>query len=137
MTKMKSPAKYTKYLVLLISTLLLLAPFLAIGRLFRMDLLPDKGRNFSCGTCHVNAAGGGARNPFGKDWEAIAIPRGDKYVPDIANRDSDGDGFTNDQEFNAGKHPGDPNSKPDKPKAVKPRGKSFTLWGKIRSDDRR
>lgn len=114
--------------------ILLLIPVLSVGRAFRVALLPDKGNNFSCGTCHTNPGGGGARNSFGTDWEAIAIPAGDTYVPDLANRDSDGDGFTNDAEFEAGKHPGDAASKPDKPKAVSARGKLLTRWGKIKAD---
>ena len=129
--------KFVCYLVFLVLTFLLLISFLAAGRGFRLDLLPDKGKNFSCGTCHVNSAGGGARNPFGRDWEAIAIPEGDKYVPDIAKKDSDGDGFANDEEFAAGKHPGDPQSKPEKPRSIGAGGKSRTSWGKIKSGDPR
>lgn len=102
------------------------------GRDFRPALLPDKGANFGCATCHISPAGGGARNAFGRDWEAIAIPKGDKYVPELASKDSDGDGFTNDEEFKAGKHPGDANSKPDKPKTVIVKGKRYTFWGKIK-----
>ncbi len=122
-----------KYALILILIPLILIPILAYGREFRPALLPDKGKNFGCGTCHISSAGGGPRNAFGRDWEAIAVPRGDKYVPELASKDSDGDGFTNDEEFNANKHPGDPNSKPDKPKAVRAKGKLPTSWGKIKS----
>ena len=110
-----------------------LIPFLASGRAFRVGLLPDSGKNFGCATCHIDPAGGGPRNPFGQDWGAIAIPNGDKYVPELANRDSDGDGFTNDEEFKAEKHPGDPNSKPEEPQPVEPRAKRFIPWGKIKT----
>ncbi len=120
--------KYLSFFVVLLLTI----PFFAIARPFRVDILPDKGKNFGCGTCHVNPAGGGARNPFGKDWEAIAIPKGDKYVPELDDRDSDGDSFTNDQEFNAKTHPGNPESKPEKPKHVEQRGKHFVPWGRIK-----
>ncbi len=132
---MKSRIGYAKYLPFIVLTLLLLIPLLSIGRPFRVDRLPDGGKNFSCGTCHINPGGGGARNLFGRDWEAIALPAGDRYIPAIANRDSDGDGFTNDEEFDAGTHPGDPESKPPdpKPRSVKPRGKLLTVWGKIKS----
>lgn len=130
---MKYMKKYIKYLSLIIAVFFLLIPLFAAGRPFRVDLLPDKGKNFGCGTCHVNPAGGGTRNAFGKDWEAIAIPKGDKYVPELASRDSDGDGFTNADEFNAGKNPGDANSKPQKPNLVSARGKSLTFWGRIKS----
>ena len=102
-----------KFFLPIILSLFILVPFIAIGMPFRVALLPDKGANFSCGTCHVDPAGGGPRNPFGQDWEKIAIPAGDKYVDALANIDSDGDGFTNDEEFDAKTNPGDPNSKPD------------------------
>jgi hypothetical protein len=134
---LKSHIRHTEYILLIVIVSLLLIPFIVIGRSFRIALLPDKGENFGCGTCHVNPGGGGVRNSFGRDWEAIAIPRGDKYVPEIANRDSDGDGFTNDEEFEAEKHPGDPQSKPDPPQQpVTPRGKSFVPWGKVKSSGR-
>ena len=134
------PANFLSFLLyfaLLILAFTILMPFLATGRAFRVDLLPDKGRNFGCATCHINPGGGGARNPFGNDWANIAIPRGDEYVADIADRDSDSDGFTNDEEFDAGTHPGDAKSKPTRPKAVKARGKLLTLWGRIKSGFRR
>lgn len=85
---------------------------LAAGRPFRMGRIPGKGAAMGCGVCHVNPNGGGKRNPFGKDYENIAVQAGEKYTEALAGKDSDGDGFTNDQEFNANTHPGDPNSKP-------------------------
>lgn len=129
---MRIDIKHISLSLFLALVLAFLIPFLAMGRPHRVALLPDKGKNFGCGTCHVNPDGGGARNSFGRDWELIAIPKGDKYVPEIANRDSDGDGFTNDEEFNAGKNPGDSNSKPDKPRSVKSKGRSLTTWGRIK-----
>lgn len=84
----------------------------AFARSFRLSKLPDGGRNFSCATCHVNPRGGGSRNPFGRDYQRIGMPAGDKYAPSLGEMDSDGDGFTNGQEFAAGTNPGDPASKP-------------------------
>jgi len=84
----------------------------ASSRSFRIGRIPDKGKGFGCATCHISARGGGARNSFGSDYEKIAIKAGEKYTEDLGKKDSDGDGFTNDQEFEAKTHPGDPNSKP-------------------------
>ena len=84
----------------------------ASSRPFRIGKLPDKGKGFGCATCHVSSRGGGAKNTFGADYGKIAIVAGEKYTKDLGKKDSDGDGFTNDQEFEARTHPGDPNSKP-------------------------
>lgn len=81
---------------------------------FRMGKIPDRGANFGCGTCHVNPRGGGPRNPFGKHYAEIAIPAGEKYSAELGAMDSDGDAYSNDQEFNSGTHPGDPESRPAK-----------------------
>jgi len=84
----------------------------ASSRPFRIGNIPDKGKGFGCATCHMNSRGGGARNSFGSDYEKIAIKAGEKYTEDLGKKDSDGDGFTNDREFEARTHPGDSNSKP-------------------------
>lgn len=84
----------------------------ALARPFRIGKIPDKGKGFGCGTCHINPRGGGARNSFGSDYEKIAIKAGEKYTEDLGKRDSDGDGFDNDREFEAGTNPGDDKSKP-------------------------
>lgn len=91
---------------LLSLTLISVAP----ARRFRPKKLPDKGVNFGCHTCHIKP--GGPRNPFGKDYEAVAIKAGDVYTEALGKMDSDGDGFTNDEEFAANTHPGDAASKP-------------------------
>jgi hypothetical protein len=82
------------------------------SRPFRIGKLPDKGKGFGCGTCHMSSNGGGARNSFGSDYEKMAIKAGETYTAGLGKRDSDEDGFTNDQEFKAKTHPGDPDSKP-------------------------
>ena len=81
---------------------------------FRMPKIPDKGKNFGCTTCHINPEEGGPLNPFGNDYNDFAIEAGDLYTKFLGKLDSDHDGFTNDQEFEAGTHPGDPDSKPEK-----------------------
>jgi hypothetical protein len=79
------------------------------GRPFRMGKIP---KNLGCVTCHLASRGGGELNAFGKDYRRIGIPAGEKYTKELGALDSDGDGFTNDQEFAAGTHPGYPDSKP-------------------------
>ena len=100
-------------LAIFISLIFSLALFsTASSRPFRIGKIPDKGKGFGCATCHINSRGGGSRNRFGSDYEKIAIKAGEKYTGDLGEKDSDGDGFTNDREFEARTHPGDPNSKP-------------------------
>jgi cytochrome c peroxidase len=94
------------------ATLALTVISVVLARPFRVGRLPDKGKNFGCGTCHVNPRGGGKRNPFGQDYEKVGIKARDRYTEKLGELDSDGDGFTNDQEFAAGTRPGDSKSKP-------------------------
>ena len=80
---------------------------------FRMAKIPDKGERYGCTTCHVSAEDGGPLNSFGSDYKEFAIEAGDLYTKYLSLLDSDQDGFTNDQEFASGTHPGDANSKPE------------------------
>ena len=94
----------------LIFSLVFFSP--ASSRPFRLGKIPDNGKRFGCATCHISSRGGGERNSFGVDYEKIAIKAGEKYTEDLGKKDSDGDEYTNDQEFEARTHPGDPDSKP-------------------------
>lgn len=111
---LRSNKKILRYLLILsISTALALTIVsLALGRPHRSGKLPDKGKNFGCGTCHTNPRGSGPRNPFGQDYERIGMNAGDKYTPELGKLDSDKDGSTNDQEFASNTNPGDSKSKP-------------------------
>jgi len=108
--------KSSKYLLLVSICLIMVLMLVSVvySRPSRLPKLPDLGKNFGCGTCHVDPQGGGPRNPFGQDWEKIALNAGDQYTPELGKLDSDGDKFTNDQEFSANTNPGDPNSIPSK-----------------------
>lgn len=71
----------------------------------------------SCTLCHV-PSGPPERNPYGKDVKrALERAHATTITPailhSIDNLDSDGDGFTNAQEFAANTLPGDPNSHPN------------------------
>ncbi len=108
----RSVKRFIRYILVLFACALLSLTLISVapGRPFRLNLLPDKGENFGCYTCHIEP--GGPRNPFGKDYEAIAIKAGDVYTEALGKMDSDGDGFTNDEEFAANTRPGEAESKP-------------------------
>ena len=105
---------YQRCLPAIFISLLLLLTLVSVASSMphRLMVLPDRGANFMCGTCHHNPGGGGPLNRFGADYGNIGIKAGDTYTADLGKRDSDGDGSTNDQEFEAGTHPGDADSKP-------------------------
>ena len=104
--------KKTSIIMGIVTGLILIFVSSGFSRPFRVGKMPDKGKNFGCATCHINPMGGGQRNPFGKDYEKIGLKAGDKYTTELGELDSDGDGASNEQEFAAGTHPGDPKSKP-------------------------
>ena len=131
---MKGKKKNRSIFIAILSFLSVASSTIVIARDFRLAVLPDKGVNFRCSTCHIDPNGGGPRNPFGSDYERIGIPAGDRYTDALAKLDSDGDGWTNEQEFSAKPvtRPGDPNSHPTPPKSVVSKGKKFTFWGSIK-----
>jgi hypothetical protein len=94
-----------------------------------MATLPDKGASFGCVTCHVSANGGKALNDFGTDFKKY-----NTYNNQLAQLDSDKDGFTNAQEFAANPvtNPGDSKSFP-KQSAVSSKGKKHNTWGRIKT----
>ncbi len=65
-----------------------------------------------CTLCH-DQDGGSDRNGYGRDWAKEGEDL--KAFRTIAERDSDGDGFSNSVEIAAGSNPGEAKSTPDKP----------------------
>ena len=104
--------KKISIIVGIVTALIFTATSLGISRPLRVGKMPDKGKNFGCATCHINPLGGGGRNPFGKDYEKIGLKAGDTYTTELGELDSDEDGASNDQEFDAGTNPGDSKSTP-------------------------
>lgn len=75
-----------------------------------MDKLPNQGRNsFGCIVCHISPAGEEI-NIFGRDYR----DNNHQYDETLMRMDSDGDGFSNDQELkaNPAANPGDARSYP-------------------------
>jgi hypothetical protein len=84
-------------LTLAVTAALALAPAAAWARDRFPGFVPN-GNVHGCATCHVDPAGGGARNAFGRDVGASLAGS----VPDwtaLFDLDSDGDGQTNGQEL--------------------------------------
>lgn len=105
------------------------------SRSWRVTQVPN-GSKFQCQNCHMSAAGGDARNPFGLEVQANFLVNDDvTWNASLATLDSDGDGFSNGTElqdptgswrigqpnpgvFSEVTNPGDPTSKPN-PSAIK------------------
>lgn len=68
------------------------------------------GSSYSCTVCHTSTSGTAPRNAYGEAFGAASHD-----FAAIEGQDSDGDGFTNLAELQAGTLPGDPSSKPSGP----------------------
>ncbi len=85
-----------KYFGCFLIILLFLSNNFANGKRFRVSQLPNGGVN-DCANCHLYKA---EKTPFGKDIEENFLKDGDVvWGPELANLDSDGDGFTNGEEL--------------------------------------
>lgn len=88
-----------KFSFLSLSVLILLNFVLVEARPHRVGQIPNGSKN-SCANCHINPAGGGERNDFGKLVEArfldVVGPAGNvQWGPALAHLDADGDGVSN------------------------------------------
>lgn len=73
--------------------------YITSARPWRVDQIPNGSVN-SCANCHINVAGGGPRNPFGQTVESQFLKNDDVvWGKQLAEIDSDEDGFTNGQEL--------------------------------------
>lgn len=71
----------------------------AQARDFRVNQIPN-GDVFRCQNCHVSANGGGSRNAFGNAVFSITGGSAREFwTATLANRDSDGDGYSNGTEL--------------------------------------
>lgn len=67
----------------------------AWARDFRVNQIPN-GSAIGCAACHISPAGGGPRNAFGLDVQAITGSSSRSFwSPTLAAKDSDKDGFSN------------------------------------------
>jgi hypothetical protein len=105
----KKGGKWRKTLIIGTIALILIAiPMIGVSGFSSFNKkLPDEGANFSCSTCHC----GNELNEFGVEF----MENDNKYDTVLAARDSDGDNFTNEEEFDAvvPTNPGDALSYPN------------------------
>lgn len=81
----------------------------AVGS-YLSNLNTNYGSSYSCTVCHTSTGGAAPRNSYGQ-----AFGNAGHSFAAIEGQDSDGDGYTNLQELQAGTMPADPNSKPSGP----------------------
>ncbi|MBS3946137.1 MAG: T9SS type A sorting domain-containing protein [Melioribacter sp.] len=118
-----------KYIYIFLFLISSFSASLLISQSFRVGQIPNGGIN-SCANCHVSGFGGGPRNSFGQRIEQSFLNSQGNVVwnAQLANLDSDGDGFSNGVElqnptgiWSGGPvgdpskvtNPGDPLSKPN------------------------
>ncbi len=82
----------------------ILLPAVAQTRPGYLRALPPEAQR--CQICHFTRSGMEGPNAFGQDWKRYGS------LQAILSRDSDGDGFSNGEELQAGTLPGDPRDYP-------------------------
>ncbi len=85
-----------KYIYIIAIFFVSITTSLLVSQSFRVGQIPNGGIN-SCANCHVSAFGGGPRNSFGSKVEESFLNSQGNVVwnAQLANLDSDGDGFSN------------------------------------------
>ncbi len=86
--------RYLMISLLIIFTVFISKESWALGK--RVDQIPNGPEN-ACANCHINPAGGGARNAFGLEVQSNFLDgNGDvTWIYELARLDSDGDGIPN------------------------------------------
>lgn len=124
-----------KYFTILFITVLITFS-VSTGRSFRVNQIPNGNVN-GCLNCHTSSAGGGKLNPFGTMVKnGYLINDNVNWNADLANKDADGDGYTNGEElqdalgtWKSG------NSSPGNPSFVSNPGNSISVPNTTRVED--